>query len=55
MDDWLKGETIDLVREAVAQDPRVEKAQTGPRSNEMTLTLKDGSLRVVAMAVRDAV
>ena len=55
MDDWRKDEAMALVREALAADPRIEKAQSGPRSTEIMVTQKDGKMFVLAMAVRDAV
>ncbi len=53
MDEWQADEMRVLVRDAIAAHPEVEKVQGGPRSTEVTVTLKDGRMRVVATAIRD--
>lgn len=53
MDDWQTEEMRALVRAAVTAHPEVASVAPGPRSFELTLTLKDGRMRVIGIAVRD--
>ncbi len=53
MDDYHLEEMRVLVRAALDQHDEVEKAQTGPRHNEISVHLADGRLRVITMIVRD--
>lgn len=55
IDDFQQEETRVMIRTAVEAHPDVVRCAPGPRHNEFRIDFKDGSFRVVAIAVRDSI
>jgi len=46
---------VALLSRALAADDQVESVAGGPRSNEIRVLMKDGTFRVVGIAVRETI